>query len=445
MPPKAATPKREATEIKDGSIRLPIYPMADGRWCVVVRESKKGPRKRVLRKTLAEAKEFARDECTRIANGRIAADELTPQDRVETVAAKKALQPLGLSLDAAARDLAEAHKISGGAGVLELARFWARHHQSALSRKTVPQVHAEMMEDYRGHELNPRYKSGLVSFLGKFARKFATRPIGEVTKDEIRDFLRDQPGNWRTHNGRLSLIITLFNFAKTNKHLPQDRDTEADAVKRIPRPRGEHGRPGVLSADELREVLAHVGAAWLPFVALGAFAGLRRSEIEQLDWSDVRWEEKLIHVRSEVAKNTRRLAGDERFVPMREQLLAWLHGYRDKRTGPVCTRTRFEDELNRLRTEAKNEDGKVVRPVVIQGKWPKNALRHTYGSCRCSEAKNMPLVAEEMGNSVPVLKRDYRNPRTDREVAAWASIYPAGWEHSNVVVAFDGGRQSAAD
>ena len=95
-----------------------------------------------------------------------------------------------------------------------------------------------------------------------------------------------------------------------------------------------------------------------------------------------------------------------------------------------------------MRAPHKDDAGKVIRPAVVRGKWPKNALRHTYGSCRCGEAKNMPLVADEMGNSVPTLKKDYRNPRTDREVAAWASIYPPGWKHSNVVVAFDANRSS---
>jgi hypothetical protein len=60
----------------------------------------------------------------------------------------------------------------------------------------------------------------------------------------------------------------------------------------------------------------------LPYVVLCGFGFLRTAELvsmyaneEVLQWSDVLWDDGLIHVRPGVAKSTRRESGDERFIP----------------------------------------------------------------------------------------------------------------------------------
>lgn len=421
-------PRAKTLRVKVGAVSVPLYHFGDGRWAIIYRETKGGKRKTLSFKTETAARRQAEKLCLDIARGQIAADVLSPDERLQAVAARDLLTPLGLSLDGAAREIAGAAELTNGAGILEMARFWARHHANAGGAAVaLPELHARLLADLADQDLAPRWRQALTLDLRRFVEAFAEHPVLEITSDAILEWLRKQTGNWRTRNNRLMLVRQFFHFARKKGFLPQRQDTEADKVAPLKRPRGEHSRPGVLSAGELGDVLASVSPAWLPFVALGAFAGMRRAEIERLDWADVRWDERLIHVRQEVAKSTRRKAGDERFVPMREQLLAFLGPWRGREAGPVCTRTRFEDELARLRKRG-----------VVRGKWPKNAFRHTYGSCRMGEVRNMPQVADEMGNSVAEVRRDYRNPRTEREVLAWAALRPADTLPANVVTLHEG-------
>jgi integrase len=57
----------------------------------------------------------------------------------------------------------------------------------------------------------------------------------------------------------------------------------------------------------------------LPFIAIGAFAGLRAAEIARLDWSAVDLKRKIIHLRADQAKTASR-----RIIPVRDKLRAWL-------------------------------------------------------------------------------------------------------------------------
>ena len=425
MKSPAIISKRVATEVRDGAIRVPIYPMGDGRWCIVYRDSKKGPRKRILRKTLAEAKTEARDLCTKIANGRLAADDLSPQDRVEAAAAKKTLQPLGLSIDAAARELAEAHKLSGGAGILELARFWAKNHQAALSRKPIEKIHADLLHTMGDHGLSVRYWEELDRDLGKFCAAFKGRLAGEILSAEILEYLRelkDRHGKkvgWRRRNKIHSLIITLFRFAKTERHLAQDRDTEPELVAKLGKPR-DAPPPRIFTPGELRIILANVEPDWLPWIVLGAFAGLRTAEILRLDWSDVLHQDALIHIREAVAKRTSRKHGDARYVPMPDNLRAWLKPWENE-TGPICDKPRVDRFTGKL--------GKLLPG----GHWGKNPLRHSWVSYRAAETANLPQVADEAGNSTEISRTAYRNPRMKREAVAWFNIYPDTETPGNVV------------
>lgn len=56
--------------------------------------------------------------------------------------------------------------------------------------------------------------------------------------------------------------------------------------------------------------------------------------------------------------------------------------------------------------------------------WPKNCLRHSYGTYRLAETDNFPLVSKEMDNSVAILKRHYDGVTTKEEATRFWSILP---------------------
>ena len=68
----------------------------------------------------------------------------------------------------------------------------------------------------------------------------------------------------------------------------------------------------------------------LPFWAIGAFAGLRRAEIERLTWSEVDFDADVIEVKASKSKTASR-----RLVTIQPNLREWLAPYRT-RIGRVC-------------------------------------------------------------------------------------------------------------
>src|SRR4029077_17090849 len=130
--------------------------------------------------------------------------------------------------------------------------------------------------------------------------------------------------------------------------------------------------------DQMRIMLDNVLAVYLPWLAIGAFAGIRTEEIapdrkskkSPLLWEDFDWKHKVIIVRAETAKTR-----EEREVPILPNLAEWLAPY-GSATGPVCLLRPCNHETRRL--------GKFI------GGWKHNALRDSFCSYRARITQNVP-------------------------------------------------------
>lgn len=198
--------------------------------------------------------------------------------------------------------------------------------------------------------------------------------------------------------------------------------TDGQAVtppERLPAAKREKGALRVATVSEVVEVLNAVAEEWRAWVVLGAFAGLRPEEIAPkpsrkkkakrgLHCEDIDWRFGVIRVPAVVSK-----VEAPRVVPMSEVLkgaLAWA-GIEEGMTGPVVLRNP---------TEAK-ETGRLGK-LVFKSAWPKDILRHSFGSYRNAVVRNLEQVAEEMGTSVKMLHAHYHNPRAEAEGLEWFAL-----------------------
>ena len=227
MSAKAKPPSPKSIKVTVGAVSVPIYPMADGRWCIVYRPAKGAARQRVTRVTLAAAKEQAEKICLDIMRGQVSAGRLTPDQLLQAAAALQVIEPLGLTLDGLAREVQTAISDTGGASIAEMARFWARHHKVNVSRKPIGQIHEDLLKikTKKDQVLNKRHWRSLDHDLGKFCAAFTGRTADEITAAEILEYLRGLNVQWRRRNNIHAQIVTLFRFAKDEGHLLQDRDT----------------------------------------------------------------------------------------------------------------------------------------------------------------------------------------------------------------------------
>ena len=258
------------------------------------------------------------------------------------------------------------------------------------------------------------------SILEAFAADHAGSRVSDLTAGEIEAWWRDRcrnVGPKRTNEIRGNLVTF-------GKWAIAEGMATSNPAQRLPAQHVPHGEKRIITPDELASVLNEVSQEFRAWVVLGAWAGLRPEEIvpgrqegrRGLHIEEIDWDFSVIRVPAEVAGKVRR----PRIIPMSPMLVRGLHwaGIEQGQTGPVVLGNPWDGETKRL--------GKLV----FSGKWPADALRHSYGSYRNAILRDLGRVAEEMGTSVQMLHRHYHNPRAEDEGAAWFEGFTLGdrWE-----------------
>ena len=220
--------------------------------------------------------------------------------------------------------------------------------------------------------------------------------------------------------------VQLFRFAREREYLP-DSITVAEKVKRL-KIKARADDIEIWSLAEMRMLLKHVREEYLPWMVIGAFAGVRTEEIcpnitshkDPLRWEDIQWDEKQIMVRAETSK-----VGRTRFVPMQCNLLAWLQSYRDRK-GPVltCPVNTLYNELKLMRTRIRKAAKNAKNEEFEKFTFKKNALRHSFGSYRNAIIRSIGQLSDEMGNSPAIAKCNYERPQPRAVADEWFSIMP---------------------
>ena len=360
---------------------ISAYQLSSGRYMVVWYDSN-GERQRRSRGTLKEAEELV-DEVSEAMKSRVNG-EMTLDDR----------QAYNL-----AREIVEAHNYT----VLQAVREWEKT-KAPFKGKKVREVIVELIADKRREQLSGPYVNRLEDDLDTFA-KTAPQEIEQVTAAHIRSFLNTCNVGPRRWNNLRDQIVTLFRFARAQRYLAKDRTTEAEDVAKMKVPRKT---VEVYEPEELAILIEHTRAIWLPWILFSAFAGIRTFEVLRMNWSHIRWSQKLIDLPPEVTK-----VNERRIIPMCDALLEGLSQWREA-TGPVCTDKIPQREIEQILSRVKNKHPSF--------RWKHNALRHAYGSYRTAITQNIPQVALEMGNSIHMVKRHYLEAKSFEEGLRWFKI-----------------------
>ncbi len=397
--------------VKRGNVRVKIYfTPTNGCDGFTVAYYFGGKRQRKCFADLNKAKLEAETTATKIAEGEMNVLTLTSEDRTAYVRAVEMLKPIGTPLEIAVMQFVEAAKILGGSSLVEAAKFFAKQHSSKCPSIKVADVVKELIEAKEAEGLSEVYRRDLQFRLNRFANAFQT-PISMILASEIQDYLRtlkgtegslkDKPLSARSKNNTRKALQVLFGFAQSRGYLPKGA-TEADELTRMKEP----PKPiGIFKATEMERLLVHADEKVIPFLTIGAFAGLRHAEILRLDWSEVDVEGGHIEVKANKAKTASR-----RLVPIPDNLTEWLKDRRQE-TGRVVPQAQITQDVSKLAKAAKI-------------KWPHNALRHSYISYRVAEIQNVAQVALEAGNSPNIIFSNYRELVKAAEAKKWFGITP---------------------
>jgi len=298
-----------------------------------------------------------------------------------------------------AREIASGH----GFTVLEAMREW-EVSKAPFKGKTVTSVIEELIAAKTREQLSAPYVNRLRDDLKSFA-KDAPDHIERVTSAEIKKFLDSCEVGARRWNNMRDQIVTLFRFAKQCRYLPRDRSTEAEDVTKL---KVRRQTVETYTPEEFKLMLDHTRENWLPWILLSGYTGVRTFEVMRMEWSCIRWEQKLIDLPPTVTK-----VNERRIIPMCPTLVEKLQPWRNEK-GLVCAERVPQREVEQIVRKLKEKMPKFA--------WKHNALRHSYGSFRTALTQNVPQVALEMGNSLQMVKRHYLEAQTFEEGIAWFGV-----------------------
>lgn len=418
--PKNSKSDRGPLEIVEGKgIKVPIYlALRRGEESYLLAYYKEGVRKMERVATIEEARRRAKVLVDDLSAGKVHVTTFTLKQTAAITDAVEIISPFGLSITEVARRFAEAQNLLGEVPLLQAAQFYVKHLEreaknGAQEAITLADLVTRYLESIEGKK-SKRYVEDLKAKLKRAAKAFTgqLREIRAIDLDRWIDGMED--AGLRTKNNYRMALITLFSYARDKGYLPRGQQTEAEFITRHDDKKG--GAIGIYSPPQFATLLRHVDERFLPFVAMGGFAGLRSIEILRLEWSDIWFEKGFIEVGRNKSKTATR-----RLVPICPALAAWLKPYA-KKSGPVLPDIRNEFHFTRLFHAAKStlndENGKPRVELVHNG------LRHSFCSFRMAETKSAPQVALEAGNSPKMLFEHYRELVTEAEAKEWFSLTP---------------------
>ena len=340
--------------------------------------------------------------CRQLSTGDAQAATMRNSEAASYGRAVELLRPTGASLEIAAASYAKSFEILGGDAVIEAAKFYARHRADQVTRKRVAEVVDELIAAKEGRGKSARYLGDLRARLTRFAEAFAVDISSITTADAQRwlDGLKVAP---QTAKNFRTVLYTLFAFAESRGYVFKGgnpiEDTESISAN--------GGTIQIFTPDEIAALLKAATPAFVPILALGAFAGLRAAETERIEWRDVDLTGSFIHVAADKAKTKSR-----RLVPILPNLAAWL--------APYATR-------NGRVWKATTNDLQDARAATVQASgvpWKSNGLRHSFISYRLADIQNAAQVALEAGNSPAMVFKHYRELVKPSEAKAWFAIGP---------------------
>jgi integrase len=268
------------------------------------------------------------------------------------------------------------------ATIRDAVNIYLPHLHASNRTCTVAELVDELLKVKKADGVSERYLSDLRSRLGQFAASFDAKPVAEITGMEVDHWLRSlsdletgKPLAATTRNNFRRVLIVAFNFAKERGYCVGNVAEKSAKAKVI------ESAVGILTVDQTARLLESAASELVPYVAIGAFAGLRRAELERLDSrQEIDLESSLIEVTASKAKSARR-----RFVRIQPNLAKWLQPYAQL-SGNV-TPPNYRELFD------------TAREAAGIKQWPNNALRHSFASYHLARFNDAAALALELGHT----------------------------------------------
>lgn len=253
-------------------------------------------------------------------------------------------------------------------------------------------------EAYRKTNLAPstqkRYRAIIDNFV-RFIQKVYPH-IENVSRftpklfEDFKGFRREEEAQNRTINAELVVLRMMFRLA-IQWGYAKGNPTDGVSKLRI----AQKNAPRFLTEEECKKLLENSDEWLYPIFFTFLNTGMRKSELENLEWSDVDFDRRKIKI---VVKDDWSPKTNEREIPINDSLLEALKKQKQNANGSKYV---FPDEeggqiyKNRLRKRLMTLTKKLGFAEVTQV----HALRHTFASHLVMKGVDLATVKKLMGHS----------------------------------------------
>jgi integrase len=344
-----------------------------------------GKRKRIFCRTEKEAKaELKRIDAQLRSEGEAGLD-VSDATRVLGKEASELLEPYGKN-------------------ILDAARFYTAHLRSLADSVQVSQLVDEYQEAKRKANFSQSYLHDIRQRLSRFIEVFGLRSVRTLKAGEIEEWLHGLGLGPVSVNNYRAVVRAFLAYAVKRGYI------DTNPVASIDKIRVGNDPPEIFTPVQLATVLAAAPVDLLPALAIGAFAGLRASEVLRLDWSAVDLRRGYIHVAARKSKSARR-----RLVKILPNLAAWLAPYANAK-GKV---------LHRQKRAYHDAVAGLVGTIGLE--WPQNGLRHSFASYHLAKFEDAAQLMLQLGHTTTrLIFEAYRELVTPEAAELYWSIMPAG-------------------
>jgi integrase len=409
-----------AATIEASNIRIPIFERLEIKNGTEYRsyyftQTSNGRRVHTRASTLEKAKAKARDQINALTLDRRDTRILGEDDFADYTAALQIVrQHPGSTLASALGEWSAARKALGEGSIVAAceAQHKATQKRSGFTHALVSVVYDEFIASLERDGASDRYLEDCKSRMGQIKNTFKGY-IHAVERTDLETWLNAKKIAVKTRKNYRAAAVTLWAFAKSRGYLPPDQQTEAELITNRKRTKAARlaTEIGTYEPADLRKILESAPDHLLPVFAIGAFAGLRSSEIHRLKWADIH--PSFIQVDADDSKTAVR-----RHAPVTIALKEWLarcEKPKDANTR-LCARYSAENTFARAMTKAVRDAG--VTPVL-------NGLRHTFCSARVAVTDDVKQTSREAGNSPAIILQHYVKVMTAAKGRAWFNVRPS--------------------
>lgn len=190
-----------------------------------------------------------------------------------------------------------------------------------------------------------------------------------------------------TRSNDLANARTFYTWCRTWDHRPGGDDP----TLRLEGPKVAHGTPQWVSKPDLEKLLDTLPDDLARAVRLGAYAGLRVSEVARLSWSDVDLEMSVLRVYGQKTETYRAVKVSPLLL---DQLLPYTGGNIVTGTRQPMTGATLQRRVNR-----------AIKAAGVDATFHK--LRHRYGTVAYQATGDLLAVAKQMGHASIVTTSGY--------------------------------------